>query len=227
MDALLAEAGASHTVFRLAVVELHSVFAKKVRTGQIVRTAFENLTRRFWRDVRARRLHVVRLTAAHFDAAVDLIRRAGPGQNLRTLVALQLAVVLDLNEPAQRITFLCADAPSAHHNHEGCGDRFLLRPERSRAVCRGYVSRGGKRNIPSNRQIVQIRPLPSDRGTGAPSPRQRLRAQGGCRLEGPGVCRAPPARPTPEPPLARRSGPLPLRGRGSSDLEVGGLSLLR
>ena len=111
VDALLAEAGSSHTVSRLAVVGLHSVFAKKVRTGQIVRTAFENLTRRFRRDVRARRLDVVRLTAAHFDAAVDLIRRVGPGQNLRTLDALQLAVVPDRNEPARRITFVCADAP--------------------------------------------------------------------------------------------------------------------
>ncbi|MBN9520128.1 type II toxin-antitoxin system VapC family toxin [bacterium] len=110
VDALLADASSSHTISRLSVVELHSVFAKKVRTGQLTRTAFENLTRRFRSDVRAKRLRVVRLTVAHFSAAVDLIRRVGLVQNLRTLDALQLAVALDLNDPGRPVTFVCADA---------------------------------------------------------------------------------------------------------------------
>jgi hypothetical protein len=110
VDALLATAGATHTVSRLAVVELHSVFARKVRTGQLSRPAFDNLTRKFRQDVRAKRFFVVRLTVAHFEASVDLIRRIGPVQNLRTLDALQLAVALDLNEPGRPMTFVCADA---------------------------------------------------------------------------------------------------------------------
>ena len=48
---------------------------------------------------------------AHFETAVDLIRRVGPGQNLRTLDALQLAAALDLNDPARPITLVCADGP--------------------------------------------------------------------------------------------------------------------
>ena len=60
--------------------------------------------------MRAKRLRVVRLTVAHFSAAVDLIRRVGLVQNLRTLDALQLAVALDLNDPGRPVTFVCADA---------------------------------------------------------------------------------------------------------------------
>jgi len=110
VDALLATPGSSHTVSRLGVVELHSVLAKKVRTGLLSEPDFERLTRRFRQDVRAKRLYVIRLTVAHFEAAVDLIRRVGPGQNLRTLDALQLAVALDLNDPARPVAFVCADA---------------------------------------------------------------------------------------------------------------------
>lgn len=111
VDALLATSGASQTVSRLGVVELHSVFAKKVRTGQLGQPDFERLTKRFRQDVRAKRLQVVRLTVAHLEKAVNLIRRIGPGQNLRTLDALQLAAALDLNDPARPITLVCADGP--------------------------------------------------------------------------------------------------------------------
>ena len=57
----------------------------------------------------ARRLRVVRLTAAHFLSAERLIRRIGLTKNLRTLDALQLAVAINLNEPSQPIEFVCAD----------------------------------------------------------------------------------------------------------------------
>jgi predicted nucleic acid-binding protein len=109
VDALLAAAGASQVVSRLTVVELYSVFAKKVRTGQLDPADYQKLTRLFRGDVAAKRLRVVRLTAGHFQSAERLIRRIGPGQNLRTLDALQLAVAVSLNEPGRPIEFVCAD----------------------------------------------------------------------------------------------------------------------
>lgn len=109
VDALLAVPGAVHAISRLSVVEFHSVFAKKVRVGQITRAVFEKLTRQFRQDVAAKRLRVVRLLVAHFQQAERLIRRIGPSQNLRTLDALQLAVAKSLNDPARPITFVCAD----------------------------------------------------------------------------------------------------------------------
>jgi len=109
VDALLELPNSSQVISRLAVVELHSVFAKKVRTGELDPAGFQKLTRRFRGDVAAKRLRVIRLTAAHFQSAERLIRRIGPAQNLRTLDALQLAVAINLNEPDQPIEFVCAD----------------------------------------------------------------------------------------------------------------------
>ncbi len=91
------------------MVELHSVFAKKVRIGELDQANFQKLTRRFRGDVAARRLRVIRLTAAHFQLAERLIRRIGLTKNLRTLDALQLAVAINLNEPIEPIEFVCAD----------------------------------------------------------------------------------------------------------------------
>ena len=109
VDALLDLPNASQVISRLSVVELHSVFAKKVRIGELDQGDFQKLTRRFRGDVAARRWRVIRLTAAHFQSAERLIRRIGLTKNLRTLDALQLAVAINLNEPGQPIEFVCAD----------------------------------------------------------------------------------------------------------------------
>ena len=109
VDALLNTPHASQVISRLSVVELHSVFAKKVRIGELDQTDFQKLTRRFRGDVAVRRLQVIRLTAAHFQSAERLIRRIGPTKNLRTLDALQLAMAISLNEPGRPIEFICAD----------------------------------------------------------------------------------------------------------------------
>ncbi len=85
------------------------MFAKKVRIGELDQADFQKLTRRFRGEVAARRLRVIRLTAAHFQSAERLIRPIGPTKNLRTLDALQLAVAINLNEPGQPIEFVCAD----------------------------------------------------------------------------------------------------------------------
>jgi hypothetical protein len=77
--------------------------------GELDHANFQKLTRRFRGDVAARRLRVIRLTAAHFQSAERLIRRIGPSKNLRTLDALQLAVAINLSEPGQPIEFVCAD----------------------------------------------------------------------------------------------------------------------
>lgn len=109
VDALLAAPNGDQVISRLSVVELHSVFAKKVRVGELDQLGFQRLTRRFRGDVAARRLQVIRLTAAHFQSAERLIRRLGLTQNLRTLDALQLAAALNLNELGQPIEFICAE----------------------------------------------------------------------------------------------------------------------
>jgi len=109
VDALLGLPNVRQVISRLSVVEFHSVFAKKVRIGDLDPAHFQKLTRRFRGDVGARRLRVIRLTAAHFQLAERLIRRIGLTNGLRTLDALQLAVAITLNEPGEPIKFVCAD----------------------------------------------------------------------------------------------------------------------
>jgi predicted nucleic acid-binding protein len=109
VDQLLAAPGARHCISRLTVVEIHSVFAKKVRTGLLSLADFQTLGRRFRGDVRRRLFQVARVTSPHFQAAEQLIRRLGPAQNLRTLDALQLAVALDLRNRGVVSQFVCAD----------------------------------------------------------------------------------------------------------------------
>ena len=109
VNAILTEPNSTCVISRLSVVELHSVLAKKVRTGQLARDEFEKATRQFRSDVAAKRLRVARLLTTHFTSAERLIRRIGPQRNLRTLDALQLAVVLSLQVTGQPISFVCAD----------------------------------------------------------------------------------------------------------------------
>src|SRR5260370_22309235 len=92
VDQLLADPGSRHFISRLTLVEIQSVFVKKLRTGVLILTDFQLLCRRFLADVRRRKFQVARLTSPHFQSAEQLLRRLAPAQNLRTLDALQLAV---------------------------------------------------------------------------------------------------------------------------------------
>jgi uncharacterized protein len=108
IDSLLGVPDDVHAISRFTVIELHSVLAKKVRTGALTTTEFNAIARRFRGDVGARRLRVIRLVVAHFRLAEQLIRRHGPTKNMRTLDALQLAVALRFNT-SNAIQFVCAD----------------------------------------------------------------------------------------------------------------------
>ena len=109
VDSLLAAPGGIFFVTRLAVVEVHSALAKKVRTGLLSRPNFEKMARRFRGDIRRRFWSTASLRVGHFHAGERLIRKVGLTRNLRTLDALQLAVALSLNDPVQPIDFVCAD----------------------------------------------------------------------------------------------------------------------
>ena len=91
VDAVLAEAGASHFISRLCVTELHSLFAKKVREGVLPANSLAGLLRRFLADVAQNRYLVVAISALQFDEADRLLSVYAAAQDLRTLDALQLA----------------------------------------------------------------------------------------------------------------------------------------
>jgi predicted nucleic acid-binding protein len=88
-----------HALFisRLSVVEMTSVFARKVREGAISTADFDSLRKRFLADLtKSKRLVGVRMLVGHFQEAERLLRERGTVLRLRTLDALQLAVSLDL-----------------------------------------------------------------------------------------------------------------------------------
>jgi hypothetical protein len=104
VDQLLAEPGARSISYRGSLWLKSSPFS-----GLLSLADFQLLCRRFRADARRRKFRVVRLTSPCFQAAEQLIRRLGPAQNLRTLDALQLAVVLDLHSRGLVNQFVCAD----------------------------------------------------------------------------------------------------------------------
>jgi uncharacterized protein len=114
VDTFLAEAGARHFISALSVVELHSVFARLARTGQITAADFHLARGRFLADIAAGLWQVVPLTAAHFHHAQQLLVQHGLGRSLRTLDALQLAVALGCAALGPLNAFVCADANLGH-----------------------------------------------------------------------------------------------------------------
>lgn len=83
-------------ISRIGVVEAISVFASKVRTGELSSSAFAVLRKRFLSDVGGGRPKLVRLLVRHFKEADRLIGQHGLTRHIRTLDALQLAVALEL-----------------------------------------------------------------------------------------------------------------------------------
>jgi uncharacterized protein len=96
VDRQWADSGRALFISRIGLVEAISVFAGKVRTGDLTTPAFAVLRKRFLSDVGSGRPKLVRLLVKHFKEADRLIGQHGLTRRIRTLDALQLAVALDL-----------------------------------------------------------------------------------------------------------------------------------
>jgi predicted nucleic acid-binding protein len=110
VDALLADANARHFLSSLGVVELHSVFARLVRTGYITVADFQRVRGRLLADLTAGLWQVVAVADAHFQHAQQLLVRHGLTRSLGTLDALQLALGLATHATAPLDAFVCADS---------------------------------------------------------------------------------------------------------------------
>src|SRR5438552_1531250 len=77
VDRILGEPGSVFSIARLTLTEVPSVFAKKVRTGEIADADFDGLRLRFFADVRGRLLTPVRILNGHFEAAGALVAKYG------------------------------------------------------------------------------------------------------------------------------------------------------
>jgi predicted nucleic acid-binding protein len=110
VDGLLADASARHYLSTLGVVEIHSVFARLARVGQVTAAEFHRLCGRLLADIAAGLWQVVQVTPADFQQAQQLLVRHATTRSLRTLDALQLAVALGLHAVSPFDDFVCADA---------------------------------------------------------------------------------------------------------------------
>ena len=109
VERLLALPEARNYISRLSIVEMQSVFARKVRMTVISDADFQLVRRRFLTDVTQRQIRVVRMTGLHYQEAERLIRQHSRERSLRTLDALQLAVALDVQQRTGLDHFVCAD----------------------------------------------------------------------------------------------------------------------
>ena len=97
VEDLVLRSGATIIISRLTVVEVQSVFARKIRSGAIA-AADSVLLRGLFEEHMANDLfRVIGLTRAHYLGAGELIHRHGTSLGLRTLDSLQLAVALSLH----------------------------------------------------------------------------------------------------------------------------------
>jgi predicted nucleic acid-binding protein len=108
VDSIFAS-GDAVQVSRLAVVELTSALALKVRTSEISAGQMSLALQRFHSDVSQGTLQIMRILARHYRDSERLLVSYGTKQQLRTLDALQLAVALDLWTAKQTDQFVCAD----------------------------------------------------------------------------------------------------------------------
>ena len=93
----------------LSLLEVQSVFARKVRSNVITRGHAGAARARILLDMAAEEFEVFGLTADHFDTAERMLGRHGFIRSLRTLDALQLAVALDLREQGLLDHFVVSD----------------------------------------------------------------------------------------------------------------------
>jgi predicted nucleic acid-binding protein len=110
VDGLLADPASRHYLSTLGVVEVHSVFARLVRMGQITPVEFHRLRGLLLSDIASGLWRVVQVDPADFQEAQQLLVRHATTRGLRTLDALQLAVALALHAIVPLDDFLCADA---------------------------------------------------------------------------------------------------------------------
>ncbi len=97
-------------ISRVTLVEMHSAFARRVRTGEITDFTFYQWRKRFFADLRSRRFRIIRSSHLHEREAMRFLVKRGLVHSLRTLDALQLAAAAWLRDQGRLDWFVCADA---------------------------------------------------------------------------------------------------------------------
>ena len=109
VDGFLSEPDSQHYISRLTIIEIHSVFVRKMRMRDITEIDFVRLLRLLRADIFRSLLNVVHILDEHDGEAARLPRSHSLYRNLRTLDALQLSVAVTLARHGGPDHVVCAD----------------------------------------------------------------------------------------------------------------------
>jgi predicted nucleic acid-binding protein len=109
VEALFNEQNGRFLVSRLALVELHSSFARLVREQVLSQAQFAKLAARLAADVASGTITVAALSARRLDDAAAILSTHGLAINFRTLDAIHLATAQALNARTHLSAFVAAD----------------------------------------------------------------------------------------------------------------------
>jgi predicted nucleic acid-binding protein len=109
VDQIFSEPASQHLISRLTIVEMESVLALKVRTGEIDQQAVLVVRRRLDADLGRSRLLVAAVNDDHFRSARQLLIKHGATEALRSLDALQLSIAIELRRAGLVAVFVAAD----------------------------------------------------------------------------------------------------------------------
>jgi predicted nucleic acid-binding protein len=109
VEAIFREANGTIIISRLTVVEINSIFSRRVRMGDLNVADATLLRNHFLNDVATKAFTVVGIIDQHFSEAERLLIQYAGTKSLRTLDALQLAVALDVFRRGSLNSVLAAD----------------------------------------------------------------------------------------------------------------------
>jgi len=108
VDAAFGDKEAVRIISDISVVEFYSAFAKKVRTGEITKDDFRETVREMAEDIRTGVIELAFFGDKEKNEAAALIEKYGLLRSLKTMDAMQLAVMKKLS--SQGLTHIyCAD----------------------------------------------------------------------------------------------------------------------
>ena len=105
----------------MAIVELHSAFARLVRDGILTPADITSLIARVDNDVAAGTLFVAAVSRPRLQAASTILATHGLKANLRTLDAIHLATAKAFHERSSLTAFVAADEKLLAAAGPACG----------------------------------------------------------------------------------------------------------
>ena len=109
LERLFSASGDRFFVSRLALLELHSAFARLVREKVINKTNFDTVIARLEEDVASGLLLVAALSARRLEQAAVILGTHGMKTPIRTLDAIHLATAQAIDKRTRLASFVAAD----------------------------------------------------------------------------------------------------------------------